>query len=254
MAVSFERRGRSALITIERPEARNAVNSAVASGIEAALDRLEAEDDLWVGVLAGRGPVFCAGADLKEVSSGGFGGQITARGGFAGIVRRQRTKPVIAAVDGPALAGGCEIVLACDLVVASAAARFGIPEVSRSLVAAAGGLLRLPRYLPPNVAMEMALTGDPIEAERAHALGLVNRLVAPGQAVEAALELAERVCQNAPLAVRASRQVVKAAAAVAEDELWRLSDQALSSLYGTEDMAEGPRAFVEKWPPVWKGR
>src|SRR5687768_9908765 len=171
--VDYEVRGRVALLTINRPEARNAVNGAVASGMEEAIDRLEADDEVWVGVVTGTGPVFSAGADLKAIATGEAAALQTKRGGFAAIARRERTKPIIAAVNGPALAGGCEIVLSCDLVVASNEARFGIPEVKRSLVAGAGGLFRLPRALPKNVAMELALTGDPIDAQRAYELGLV---------------------------------------------------------------------------------
>jgi enoyl-CoA hydratase/carnithine racemase len=253
--VRYEQRGAVALLTIDRPEARNAVNGDVANGMEAAIDQLEAADDVWVGVLTGNGPVFSAGADLKAISAGKVGELQTERGGFGGIVTRERTKPIIAAVDGPALAGGTEIVLACDLVVASTEARFGIPEVKRSLVAAAGGLFRLPRKLPFNVAMELALTGDPIDAERAHHLGLVNRLCEPGAAVDTALELAEAICVNAPLAVRESRRLILESVAVDDDvEGVRRSGAAMMGLAATEDFAEGPLAFIEKRDPVWKGR
>jgi enoyl-CoA hydratase len=243
------------LLTIDRPEARNAVNGEVANGMEAAIDQLEADDGVWVGVLTGTGPVFSAGADLKAISAGQAADLQTKRGGFGGIVTRERTKPIIAAVDGPALAGGTEMVLACDLVVASTDARFGIPEVERSLVAAAGGLFRLPRKLPFNVAMELALTGDPLSAERAHHFGLVNRLVEPGAALDVALELAEAICVNAPLAVRESRRLVLDSVGVTDDaEGVRQSGAALMGLATTEDFAEGPLAFIEKRDPVWKGR
>ena len=252
--VEYEQRGRVAVLTIRRPEARNAVNGDVASGMEAALDRLEGDDEAWVGVLAGEGPVFSAGADLKAIASGQAAALQTERGGFGGIVRRDRDKPLIAAVDGPALAGGCEIALACDLIVASRAAAFGLPEVKRSLVAAAGGLFRLPRAVGPAVAMEAVLTGDPIPAERAYALGMVTALVDDGQALNAALALAERICANAPIAVRESRKVVRAALTTDDETLWQMSFSAMGRLAQTEDFAEGPRAFIEKRPPEWKGR
>lgn len=252
--VKFEKQGNVGIITLDRPEAKNAVNADVANGVEAAIDELEADEALWVGIIASSGDVFCAGADLKAVNSGQAGGLQTQRGGFAGFVQRERTKPVIAAVDGPALAGGCEIVLAADLVVASKRSRFGIPEVKRSLIAAAGGLFRLPRAIPRNIAMEATLTGDPISAERAYHFGLVNELVDDGEALKAALVLAERICANAPLAVRASREVVLKAYSESDEELWKLSGGGFAKLISTEDFMEGPRAFIEKRPPVWKGR
>src|SRR5262249_33815032 len=171
--VEQEVRGNVLIMSINRPEARNAVNGDVANGIEAGIDRLEEDDSLWVGILTGTREFFCAGADLKLINAGKAGEMSTARGNFGGIVTRERVKPIIAAVEGPAFAGGTEITLACDLVVASTASRFGIPEVKRSLVAAAGGLFRLPRVLPRNIAMELGITGDPIDAERAYHFGLV---------------------------------------------------------------------------------
>jgi enoyl-CoA hydratase len=252
--VEYRQEGRVAVLTINRPEARNAVNGDVARTMEQGLDRLEEDEDIWVGIVAGAGPVFSAGADLKAIASGQAADLQTKRGGFGGIAARQRTKPLIAAVDGPALAGGTEIVLSCDLVVASTNARFGIPEVKRSLVAAAGGLFRLPRALPRNIAMELALTGDPIDAERAHHFGLVNELVEPGKALEAALALAERVTVNAPIAVRESRRVLLDGMLADDDTAWKITFDAMAKAMATEDFAEGPRAFIEKRAPEWKGR
>jgi enoyl-CoA hydratase len=243
-----------AVLTLDRPDARNAVDPALACALEAAVDRFEADEEAWVGILAATGPVFCAGADLKAIAAGQAEGIITRRSGFAGICRRDRTKPIIAAVDGPALAGGCEIVAACDLVVASTRASFGIPEVKRSLVAAAGGLFRLARKLPPNVAMAMALTGEPISAEQAYVHGLVNELVEPGAALEHAVALAARITANAPVAVRLSRDVVLRGALADDDDAWRISAEAYKAVVSTEDFKEGPKAFVEKRPPRWVGR
>src|SRR5918994_4096890 len=250
-AVTFEVRGHYAVIAINRPEARNAVNGAVANGIEAGIDRIEETDDVWVGVITGTPPVFCAGADLKEINSGNAAALATKRGGFGGITQRERTKPIIAAVDGPALAGGTEITLACDLIVASRSATFGIPEVKRSLVAGAGGLFRLGRKLPFNVAMECALTGDPISAEAAHHHGLVNALTDDGGALDGAFALADRICANAPVAVRATRQVVLEATHAPDELGWRLSIEAMAQATNSEDFKEGLTAFIEKRPPNW---
>jgi enoyl-CoA hydratase len=252
--IEFETDGHVAVITINRPEARNAVNGEVAKGIEAAIDKIEGDDSLWVGILTGVPPVFSAGADLKEINAGRAGDLQTPRGGFAGIARRDRSKPIIAAVDGPALAGGTEITLACDLIVASKTAQFGIPEVKRSLVAAGGGLFRLPRKLPFNVAIELALTGDPIDAERAHGFGLVNILCEPGDALAKAKELAKRIEANAPVAVRESRRVVYEAMTEDEETGWTLSAKAMAVAMHSEDMKEGLTAFIEKRPPNWAGR
>jgi len=240
--------------TINRPEARNAVNDVVARGLEAAVDRLEADDALWVGIVTGVPPVFSAGADLKMINAGRGAELSTERGGFGGITRRPRTKPLIAAVDGPALAGGTEIVLSCDLVVASTTAAFGLPEVKRSLVAGAGGLFRLPRRIPLNVAMECALTGDPIDAETAHRFGLVNHLVDPGGALDGARALAARVAACAPVAVRASRRILLESVLADDETGWRLSEEGFLAAMQSEDFKEGVTAFIEKRPPVWTGR
>jgi enoyl-CoA hydratase len=252
--IEFETEGHIGIITINRPDARNAVNGDVARGIEEAIDQIESDDSLWLGILTGVPPVFCAGADLKEINAGRAGDLQTKRGGFGGITTRERAKPIIAAVDGPALAGGTEICLACDLIVASTSAKFGIPEVKRSLVAAGGGLFRLPRKIPFNLAMELTLTGDPIDAERAHHFGLVNYVTEPGQALERAKELARQIEANAPVAVRASRRVVLAAATEDETTGWRLSAEAFAEALASEDNKEGLMAFIEKRPPNWVGR
>jgi enoyl-CoA hydratase/carnithine racemase len=256
--IDYQKQGNVAVITINRPDARNAVNTAVATGIEEAVDRLEADDEVWVGILTGaktaKGYIFCAGADLKQMSVDP-GGMMTARGGFGGFVMRERTKPIIAAVDGPALAGGTELVLACDLVVASKTAVFGVPEVKRNLVAAAGALFRMPRKLPRNVAMELALTGRlDFPAERAHHFGLVNVLCEEGGALEAAKKLAAQISENAPLAVRESRRIILEATDQPDEVGWRLSNEGIAKMFGTEDFTEGLAAFVEKRAPKWKGR
>ncbi len=252
--IDYDKRGPLAVITINRPEAKNAVNGDVAEGIEAAIDQLEEDDSVFVGVITGAGDVFCAGADLKAINSGDAARLNTQRGGFGGITNRERTKPIIAAVDGPALAGGCEIVLACDLVVASTQARFGVPEVKRSLVAAAGGLFRLGRKLPRNIAMELIMTGDPISAERAHGYGLVNDLVEPGEALAAAEALGLRICANAPVAVRESRKVALAATDAEDSVGWQMSMDAMGVAMSSADFSEGLTAFIEKRDPQWTGK
>ena len=252
--VEIEVVGNVLVMRINRPAARNAVNGDVAQGIEAGLDKLEEQSDLWVGIVTGTPEFFCAGADLKLINAGKAGEMATRRGGFAGIVNRKRTKPLIAAVEGPALAGGLEIALACDLLVASRTSRFGIPEVKRSLVAAAGGVFRLPRVLPRAVAFEMALTGDPLPAERGYELGLVNMLADPGTALQAALELAGRITANAPIAVQKTRALMLELADADDDEGLRRSGEVLMELAATEDFGEGLTAFIEKRPPQWKGR
>ena len=252
--VDYEIRGHVAVLKINRPEKRNAVNGDVAQGMEAAIDQLEADDDVWVGVLTGEGNVFCAGADLKAINAGKAGELQTERGGFGGIASRERTKPIIAAVDGPALAGGTEIVLACDLVVASTPATLRHPRGQ----ALAGRRRRRPvppaPGLPRNIAMELGLTGDPITAERAYHFGLVNELCEPGQALEAALALAERVAANAPLAVRETLRLMIELPGADDETGFRESGEAMMGLADTEDFGEGPKAFIEKRPPEWKGR
>lgn len=252
MVVDYEVQGRVAIFTLNRPEARNAISHEVSSEMEARLDTFEADPEVWVGILAGTGTVFSAGADLKSVAA--KKPIETEKGGFAGLARYPRTKPLIAAVDGAALAGGLEIVLSCDLVVASPRGRFGIPEVKRSLVAAAGGLFRLPQVVGRNVALELAMTGDPISAERAYQLGLVNEMAAEGEVVPAAMALADRIIANAPKSVRESRAVVLESHARSEDDGWEITKDHFRNILGTEDFLEGPRAFVEKRDPVWTGR
>jgi enoyl-CoA hydratase len=256
--VTYEARGRIAVITLNRPEARNAVNNAVAEGIEAAIDKMEDDNDIWVGVLQANTegqsrPVFCAGADLKAISAGNER-LFTERGEFAGYVYRERRKPIIVAVDGLATAGGCEIVLASDLVVATTRSSFGLAEVKRNLLAAAGGLFRLPRAIGQAAAMEMILTGDPIDGERAYNLGLVSRLVEPGEAEAEAMRLAEKITEAAPLAVWASRQVVLAAAQEDDETLKQMTRDAFKSVTDSEDTKEGLEAFIEKRAPNWKAR
>ena len=254
MIVEFEKRDHIAIITLNRPEARNAVNGEVAIGIEAAMDQFESDDSLWVGILTAVGKVFCAGADLKEISAGKGATLSTKKGGFGGLANRERSKPLIAAVSGAAVAGGCELTLACDMIIASEAAVFGLPEVKRSLVAAGGGLFRLPRALGMQTAMEVILTGDPISSQRAYELGMVNKVVPTDQVMAAALALAGRVIANAPLAVQASRGVAAKALIDNDAGLWHASGAAMGTLVKTEDFKEGLLAFIEKRMPDWKAR
>lgn len=243
--------GGVAVVTINRPKARNAVNGAVAQGVAAALDEFDERKDVSAIVITGAGGTFCAGMDLKGFLTGEnpmAGGR-----GFGGITQRPPAKPVIAAVEGYALAGGCEIALACDMIVASSEAKFGIPEVKRSLVAGAGGLLRLPQRIPYHIAMEMALTGDHYPAARMAELGLVNRLTEPGEALAAAKELALKIAENGPLALLATKRVIVESADWSSDEAFEKQGEIINPVFGSKDAAEGATAFAEKRKPVWKG-
>ncbi|RFU43015.1 enoyl-CoA hydratase [Actinomadura logoneensis] len=250
-AVLVEEDGAVLVVTINRPEARNAVNGAVAQGIAAALDTLDSRRDLSIGVLTGAGGTFCAGMDLKGFLTGD--NPIVEGRGFAGIVERPSAKPLIAAVEGYALAGGCEVALSCDMVVAAKDAQFGLPEPKRGLVAAAGGLLRLPRRIPYHIAMEMALTGDKYPADRMAEFGFVNRLTESGGALAAAKELALKVAENAPLALAATKKIIVESPEWPADEAWARQGEIVMPVFGSKDAQEGPAAFAEKRKPVWQG-
>ncbi|KMS53537.1 enoyl-CoA hydratase [Novosphingobium barchaimii LL02] len=246
--------GHIGLVTLNRPEKRNAVNGAVARAIDAIVKQTEADPAIWAVVItSAEGPTFCAGADLAEVAAGRGDDLSTPDGGFAGFVEAVRVKPWIAAVKGSALGGGLEISLACDLRVVADTTVLGLPEVKRGLIAGAGGIYRLPRQLPRAIALEMIATGEPIAAPRAAALGLVNRVVAEGEVIDAALGLARAICANSPVAVRESLQVARSAADVPESASIQASREAFERLMLTDDFVEGPRAFVEKRPPQWSG-
>jgi enoyl-CoA hydratase len=240
------------VVTINRPQARNAVTAGVAEGIAAAMDRLDSDDTLRVGVLTGAEGTFCAGMDLKAFVRGERP-SVPGRG-FAGVTQQPPAKPLIAAVEGYALAGGFEVALSCDLIVASESATFGIPEVKRGLVAGAGGLLRLPKRIPYHQAMELALLGNHIPAARARELGLVNRLVPAGTALEAALALAAEITANGPLAVAASKKIVASVTGWPEDEMWDRQTEIMAPVQTSKDAVEGARAFAEKRAPVWSGQ
>ncbi|MFF0492446.1 crotonase/enoyl-CoA hydratase family protein [Nocardia sp. NPDC004068] len=246
-----EEHGRVLVLRLNRPRARNAVNLALATRIAAALDTLDERTDLSVGIITGNGPAFCAGMDLKAFAAGER--PVVEGRGFAGLVRRPPRKPLIAAVDGFALAGGFEIVLACDLVVASTSAVFGLPEVRRGLAAAGGGLLRLRERLPYHIAMELVLTGDILDAPRAYEYGLVNRLTEPGQALTAALELAQAMAANAPLAMAASKRVFVESRDWTDAEGFDRQEAYVDSVRRSNDAREGATAFAEKRAPVWSG-
>ena len=239
------------VVTINRPEAKNAMTKAAAEGIAAAMDRLDSDDNLRVGILTGAGGTFCSGMDLKGFLRG-ESPSIEGRG-FGGIVQKPPEKPLIAAVEGYALAGGLELMIACDLVVASTGAKFGIPEVKRGLVAAAGGVMMLPDQIPERIAMELALTGDFIDAARAYELGLINRIT-DGEALAAAKELAASIVANGPLAVRVSKQVIKQSRGWPMDERYTRQTQLIAPVFVSEDAREGAAAFAEKRAPNWKGR
>ena len=250
--VLVERRGAVQVITINRPQARNALDAVVARGVADAVDELDATDELRVGVLTGAGGFFSAGMDLKAFLRGETPA-IEGRG-LCGITRTPPRKPLLAAVEGGALAGGFELVLACDLVVAGRSARFGVPEVKRSLIAAGGAALLLPQRVPRAVALELLLTGEPMAAERASAAGLVNRVVDDGTALDAAVALADVIAANGPLAVAATKQVVLSAPSWSTEEAWDRQDEVVRPVFGSEDAREGSVAFAEKRPPVWRGR
>ncbi len=246
-AVLTEKRGRVLLITLNRPDAMNAINGALSAGLVAAVEELDGDSGLTAGVLTGAGRGFCSGMDLKAFSRGeDIGPMMT-------FVRNGANKPLIGAVEGFALAGGLELALSCDLLVAAKGVKLGIPEAGVGLFAAAGGLLRLPSRVGYGKAMEMAITADPITAEEGFEYGLIARLTEKGEAVDTAMELAERVARNAPLAVAASKQLIRATQGTTEDDFWKLQGPMQQSVFSSEDAKEGPRAFAEKRPPEWTG-
>ena len=249
-AVLTEVRGNVLIVTLNRPEAKNAANKALAEGVAAAMDRLDSDNDLRVGIITGAGGTFCSGMDLKGFLAGERP-HIPGRG-FAGLTESPPRKPLIAAVDGYALAGGVEIALACDMIVANVDSKFGIPEVKRGLAAAAGGLVRLPRQIPQRLAMELALTGDFISAARAYEMGLINRIV-PGVALDGALELAQAISANGPLAVAASKQVIREQQDWSQAEQWAKQYELTAAVFTSNDAREGAAAFAQKRAPNWTG-
>ena len=254
-AVERERRGQVEILTINRPEARNAINGEVSLAMSAALDELEKDDGCLVVIVTGAGDkAFSAGMDLKAFASGEAASIMSGTGGFGGITQRDFPKPIIAAVNGAALAGGCEIMLSCDLVVAAEHAVFGVPEVKRGLIAGAGALIRLPRRLPLSVALELALTGDTIDAQRAFDLALVNRVVPAERLIDEALALAGAIAENAPLALRWSKRVMVRSASIPEEDGWKVNAEATAAVFTSADALEGAVAFAEKRKPNWQGK
>jgi enoyl-CoA hydratase len=251
-AVLTEAREGVLIITLNRPEAKNAANRALAEGVAAAIDQLEADDSLRCAILTGAGGTFCSGMDLKAFVSGEVP-SLEGRG-FAGLTEYRASKPIIAAVEGYALAGGFELAISCDLIVAADNSKFGIPEVKRGLAAAAGGLVKLPKQIPYHVAMELALTGDFVSAPRVYELGLVNRVCEGGKALETAMELAQKIAANGPLAIAASLRVVSSAQDWSSDEMYEKQNAIVQPVFTSEDAIEGATAFAQKRAPVWKGR
>ena len=247
--LTTERRGRTLVMTMQRPEKRNAINPDMTAAIDAALNELDDDADLWVGVLTGGGGVFSAGTDLKERS-----GRPTVRGGEYGIIRRRRQKPLIAAVEGLALGGGFEIAIACDVIVAASDARWGFPEVKRGVVASSGALFRAPRSLPLHVAKELLLTGAETSSERLERLGVVNVVTEPGGAVAAALAIADEIATNSPTAVQQTLRAVDRIVGESDDFGWAATADSVRTNFASDDSAEGVQAFLEKRTPVWTGR
>jgi len=241
------------VITLNRPQARNAMNYESAQQLAAALDRLDGDDSLVIGILTGAGNTFCSGMDLKAFAATGQRPYVENRG-FGGICEQPPRKPLIAAIEGYALAGGCEIAMACDLIIAASNATFGVPEVKRGLVPGSGGMVRLPSRIPYHVAMEAVLTGDMFPAERFHQYGLVNRLVEPGQALDAALALARQIAQNGPLAVQTAKQIIAESRNWRPEDMFDLQRPRIAHVFASDDAREGATAFAEKRAPVWTGK
>jgi len=255
MPVLRERRGKTEIITINRPEVRNAINGETSKAMSEALDACEEDDEILAVVITGAGDKsFSAGMDLKAFATGEGADVMGGKGGFAGIAQRDFPKPIIAAVNGTAQGGGFEIMISCDLVVAAEHATFGIPEVKRGIAAGAGGLIRIAKRIPLPIALEMAMTGDPIDTTRALQLGLINRVVPAEKLIDEAVALAEKICENGPLAVQVSKKLVRQAMEMPEEQAWDLNMKGLAEVFTSEDAREGPLAFAQKRKPQWKGR